>query len=585
MSAGTNPTRAEVLPRFTRDLRSAEGRFSSIGGGVLGGKATGLLAARDILARTFPGGERGGIRVDVPALAVIGSEVFDAFLARNELADYLDDASLSDERIAHAFLGANFPTEFLGDLQTLAAAAHTPLAVRSSSRLEDATHEPFAGIYATKLVPNNQPAADSRFRKLIEAVKFVWASTFFREARGYRAMAHRSSGEEKMAVILQEVVGHRYEDRFYPAISGVGRTWNWYASGAARPEDGVIQLALGLGRQVVNGGKCWTYSPARPAVAPPFTMRDMLWQTQTTFWAVGMGAPPEYDPTCETEYLEKSDLQVAEMDGSLSLIASTYDSTDDVIRMGLDGKGARVLDFAPILKLPGSGLKDVIHEVLLACRRETGKHVEIEFAITVDPLERESARFGLLQVRPIATSPRVVDLHNEDIIDERVLVRSDSVLGNGVTDQVTDIIYVRPDVFDKGATRQIATEIGELNRQLAAEGRDCILVVIGRLGSSERWLGIPVDWGQISQAKVIVEATTPEMNVDLSQGSHFFHNLTSLQILFFTVKHSGPYVIRWDLLEAADAFRETKHLRHLRLPEPLKVRVDGRRAFGTIEWP
>ena len=582
-STRPEPIATTVLPPFSRDLYGVEGRLSAIGGGHIGGKAAGLVRARDILARAFPEGEWLGVRIDVPALAVLGTDVFDAFLARNDLAGALADPDLSDERIAHDFQRTDFPSEALGDLRALAAQAKTPLAVRSSSLLEDATHEPFAGIYATKMVPNNQPEPDVRFKKLLEAVKLVYASTFFREARGYRAMAHRGADEEKMAVVIQEVVGLRHQNRFYPTVSGVGRSWNWYPTGPARAEQGVLNLALGLGRQIVDGGRCWTYCPAHPRVDPPFTIRDLLHQTQTRFWAVNMGAPPAFDPTQEAEYLVHAEISEAEMDGSLEFVASTYDAAGDRIVMGIGRDGPRIVNFAPVLKMPGHPLPDLARELLDACGRETGEDVEIEFAVTMDPLKREPARLGLLQVRPIVVTRDVVDLRREDLVGDRVVVGSDQVLGNGVLEGIADVVYVRPDRFEPQATRRIAVEIASLNRKLAEADRPCVLIVFGRVGSTDPWLGIPVDWGQISQAKVLVEATTPEMNVDLSQGSHFFHNVTNLRIPFFTVRHDGRHRIRWDLLDAHPVESETEHVRHVRFETSLRVAVDGRQGFGKIE--
>lgn len=583
MVQAPSPTPASGLPAFARDLYAPPGRLSAIGSGFVGGKAAGLLGARRILDAAFPEGEHLEVRVDVPALAVVATDVFDTFLARNDFSDVLDDPETPDERIAHAFQRGDFPPEVLGDLRSLALQAKTPLAVRSSSLLEDATHEPFAGVYTTKMIPNHEPSPDARFRRLVEALKLVYASCFFREARGYRAMAHRTAGEERMAAIVQEVVGLRHQDRFYPTISGVGRTWNWYPSGPARPEQGVVSLALGLGRQIVEGGRCWTYCPAHPQVDPPLTIRDLLQQTQTSFWSVNMGAVREYDPTTETEFLLESDLAAAGMDGSLEFVASTYDAPNDRIVMGIGRKGPRIVNLAPQLKMPGNPLNDVIRAVLDACERETGEDVEIEFAITLDPLKREQPRLGLLQVRPIVVSREVVELRREDLVAEDVLVGSDRVLGNGVRDGIGDVVYVKPEAFTKERTRQIAGEVAAVNRKLAAEGRKCVLVVFGRIGSTDPWLGIPVDWGQITQAGAIVEATTPEMNVDLSQGSHFFHNVTNLEIPFFTVKHEGPHRIRWDRLANLTAETETEYVRHVRLP--VLVRVDGRHGLGLIRIP
>src|SRR5262245_38989287 len=337
--------------------------YRSIGTGEVGGKAHGLLLMRDILASEFPSGEFSGIAVNIPAFSVIQTDVFDAFLKRNDLVK-IAHSDTADDAIALEFQKATLPTEILGELRALIEKTHTPLAIRSSSLLEDSLQQPFAGVYLTKMIPNNQLDADSRFRRLMEAIKLVYASTFFSAAKDYIRAAGRSTEEEKMAVVLQEVVGERFSDRYYPQISGVGRSYHFYATGRAHPEHGVASLALGLGKTIVDGGKCWTYSPAFPMLAPPASPADLFQQTQTQFWAVNMGRQIVYDPIRETEYLLHLELPEAEEDGSLKLLSSTYDAHSDKFYPGIGRRGPRLMDFSGILRLKEIKLNDLIRKLL-----------------------------------------------------------------------------------------------------------------------------------------------------------------------------------------------------------------------------
>ncbi|MCB2229479.1 PEP/pyruvate-binding domain-containing protein [bacterium] len=581
MARDREPLQASDIPAFDRDRFGREEAVSAIGAGAIGGKATGLANAQKMLRERFPEGRWQGIEINVPTLAVLATGLFDAFMQRNNLWEIVREEQ-PDHRIANAFLRAEFPSELVGDLRALVEKTTTPLAVRSSSMLEDATFEPFAGIYATKMIPNNQPDADTRFRKLIEAVKFVYASTFFAEARGYMAATGRAHEEEKMAVVIQEVVGLRYQDRFYPTISGVAKSYNFYPSGKAKPEQGVVSLALGLGKTIVDGSRCWTYSPAFPKADPPLTIRDLLNQTQKQFWAVNMGQPSAYDPMTETEYLLQAELSDAEYDDTLRDVASTYQPENDRVVIGTSRPGPRIVNFAPIIRMDDIKLNALVVDLLKYSEESLGTEVEIEFAVTIDPLRREPVRFGFLQVRPIVVSLESIELTDEDMAGPNVIAASEKVLGNGTIDSLTDIVYVKPEVFAKEKTRVIAGEIALINRALQAEGRHCILVFFGRLGSSDPWLGIPVDWGQISTARVMVEATLPDMDVELSQGSHFFQNMTSLQICYFNIHHAGRHQVNWDLLNAGPVVAETEHVRHVRLQRPCTVKVDGRTSRGVI---
>ncbi|MBU0507911.1 PEP/pyruvate-binding domain-containing protein [bacterium] len=572
----------EAIPPFSRDLLGSGDVFTRLGSGELGGKATGLAFIRDTLAEGLKADEFPEIEITIPRLTVLTTDLFDAFMEQNDLYE-VALSELSDARIAHAFQRASFPPAFVGDLMGLISKVHQPLAVRSSSLLEDALHHPFAGVYGTKMIPNNQFDVETRFRKLVEAIKFVYASVFFEEAKAYIASIERRIEDEKMAVVIQEIVGVRYGERFYPTLSGVGRSYNFYPVGRARPEQGVVDLALGLGKSIVDGGMCWTYSPAFPETNPPVgSAGELLKVTQREFWAVNMGKPPTFDPTKETEYMIQPGLAEAEADETLRFVASTYDPQADRMNPGIENPGPRAVTFAPILFYEQLPLNRLVQKLLKLCEAAVGAPVEIEFAVTLGKKRALPARFGFLQVRPMMVSTEEVEIGEGEMTGDRVLLASDTVLGNGTVEDIRDVVYVRSDSFEARHTPAIAGEIAAMNRPLAAEKRPYLLIGFGRWGSSDPWLGIPVKWAQISGVKTLVEATLPTMNVELSQGSHFFHNLASFQVSYFSVRHDGPFHVDWNWLENQPCVSETPLVRHIRLTKPLHVRVDGRSRQGVV---
>ena len=572
----------QSLARFDRCFFTGAERFTFIGSGELGGKAHGLARMKGILESKLKDSFAPAISIGIPTLTVITTEFFDLFMKQNNLSE-IAYSETRDDLIAHAFQRASLPARLSGDLRALVEQVHAPLAVRSSSMLEDAMFEPFASVYATKMVPNNQPDADTRFRKLLEAVKFVYASTFFKVARNYMRATHHATIDEKMAVVIQEIVGTRFGDRFYPHIAGVLRSYNFYPTGHGTPEDGIVELALGLGRTIVDDGVSWSFSPAFPASDPPFkSMSDRLKHTQTSFWAVNMGKPAVYDPIKETEYLATYDLGDAEYDGTLRFIASTYLPADDRITSGIEERGPRIVDFAPVLKDRLLPLNDLLKTLKATCEDTLGAMVEIEFALTLDRETCDPARFGFLQVRPMVVSQAEVDLADEELSGERVLLASETVLGNGALDTIRDVVFVHPERFDTMKTHQIAAEIDPFNRKLVEAKKPYLLIGFGRWGTTDPPAGIPVDFGQISGAKVIVEAALPNLNIIMSQGSHFFHNVTSFKIFYFSIAHGSEYRIDWEWLMKQRTAAETHFVRHVELERPLLVKVDGRSGRGVI---
>jgi len=570
------------LPRFDRRFLDSEHRLTRIGAGSLGGKAEGLRRLHEDILCGLEHSDLAYVSVDVPRFVVVAADVFTSFMERNRLWEVALSGA-PDDRIAHAFQRGELPAEVVGDLRGLIAVVQTPLAVRSSSVLEDALEHPFAGVYQTKMIPNHELDEDARFRRLAEALKLVWASTFSSEARAALTGADQEPASERMAVVVQEVVGRRYGTRFYPTLSAVARSFNHYPTGSSRPEEGVVSLALGLGKTIVDGGLSWSYCPRWPAAPPPFNdISDLLKFTQTRFWSINMGDTPTPDPIRETEWMLHESLATAESDGTLRYLASTYDPRSDRLQPGLGAVGPRALTFAPLLSSRILPFNDLLVRLLETAREVVGSEVELELAATLDPDGGLPMHVGCLQVRPMHGAGSRHPVDDEELVAADALVASDRCLGNGLRTDLVDVVYLRPEAFDPGATREMATELEEINRVLLADGRHCVLIGFGRWGTSDERHGVPVVWGQISSARVIVEATLPEVRPELSQGSHFFHNVLGFQVLYLTVEHDGAYRIDWEWLDRQPSMRESRHLRHVRLERPLRVVVDGASRRGVI---
>ena len=569
------------LPSFARRFFEADETFTVIGAGEIGGKAAGLRRAREVL-----GGRPASLRferlsIEVPTLTVIGTAVFQEFLVLNRL-DPQELAARDDREIAHAFQSGDLPPAILGDLWALVREVRSPLAVRSSSRLEDALAHPFAGVYATKMTPNNQHDPESRFRRLTEAVKFVFASTFLEGARAYRAALGGAATGEAMAVIVQEVVGRRHGPRFYPDVSCVARSLNFYPFGPARPEDGMMSLALGLGKQIVDGGRCFTVSPRHPQAGPPFaSTRAVLDETQASFWAVNMGPPPPHDPAAETEYLVLGTLDHAEQDGALGFAASTYDPTRDRIVPGLAAKGPRVLDFAPLRVWDELPWGAAVRGLLARFEDALGAPVELELAATFGD---GGGRLGFLQVRPMPAGGDETAISDFELADPAAVVVSERALGHGALAGLRDVVFLKPS-FDMRESRAAAQDLVEMNRTLLAEERPYLLIGFGRWGSSDPWLGVPVAWGQVAGARALVEASPAGRGIELSQGSHFFHNLLGLGVPYLQVAQGGADRIDWEFLLALPRVRETPRVIHAASNAALCVRVDGRHGRGLVLSP
>ena len=551
-----------VPARF--DRRDFDSGNARLGEGELGGKAQGLVFFNQMLGAEWDPSRFPEIEVVVPPFAVITTDVFDEFLKRNDLTD-TDWAALSDDEIASRFQASPLPPRLVEFLTELVRHVTAPL----------------AGVYETKMIPNNQ-APDVRLRKVEEAIRLVWASTFFEEARDYLRALGRSPADEKMAVIIQEVMGSARGDRYYPLVSGVARSHNFYPSAGMQSTDGVVNLALGLGKTIVENGVTWTYSPERPDAPPPFgSVRDLLKNTQLSFWAVNLAPPREENPIAETEHLVRADLKVAESDGTLELVASTYVAASDRVVPGTGPEGARIVTFAPILDVGVLPLNDVVRELVDICERAAGSDVEIEFALSV-PESGSPARLGFLQVRPMVVSHELVEIGEEEFARPDLVLASRHVMGNGCIDGIRDVVYVSREDFDAKHSRRIAAELHKVNERLRELGRPYVLVGFGRWGTSDPWLGVPVTWAQISGAKVIVESSLPHVPLDPSQGSHFFHNVTSAGVSYLAVQHHEEPGIDWEWLDRQPATKKGEFVRHVELLRALRIRVDGRNGHAGI---
>ncbi len=577
--------RGSIVP-YSRFFHEEYSQFSLIGSGSIGGKARGLAFMDRILARYFDPGKFTGVTVSIPRTLVLGTDVFDDFMRENDL---LPQAVMdhSDSHMANLFIKAALPGKIVGDLRDFIRNVKVPLAVRSSSLLEDSLYQPFAGIYATKMLPNDQAGDDVRFLNLVNAIKFVYASTFFRQAKSYINSTPHRVEDEKMAVVIQPVVGQLHSDCFYPDFSGVARSYNYYPVGQAQPEDGVVNVALGLGKTVVDGGVSLRFTPAFAGILPQFTsVKDMFQFSQRDFYAIAMHHVASIAFLEEDQYLVKFGLDRAEKDGVLEYLASTYSRENDAVYDGLGFPGPRIVNFAHILKNEVFPLARIVADLLQLSSEAMNCAVEAEFAATLDPQNVFPAQFSILQIRPLVVQDELVQVDLDERQKESAFCFSDRVLGNGVSQTIRDIVFVKPSAFDAARSPEVAGEVDKLNSRLRAENAPYLLIGPGRWGSTDPWLGIPVKWSQISGVKVVVEASQPSMNVDPSQGSHFFQNMTSLRIGYFTVgMDRARGFIDWPWLEALPIADETPFLKHIRLAEPVSVMIDGRKSQGVILKP
>ena len=571
-----------VVAVFDRGKFDRYAHFARIGEGSLGGKGRGLAFLDNIIKSHPEFNQFPGATVNIPMTVVLCTDVFDQFMDQNDLYGIaLSDAP--DEDILQRFLKAQLPDSYIADFFTFFDATHGPIAVRSSSLLEDSHYQPFAGIYSTYMIPRLADRQQMLYM-LAAAIKSVYASVYYHDSKAYMTATSNVIDQEKMAVILQEVVGHDYGDRFYPNISGVLRSINYYPIGDEQADEGIASLALGLGKYIVDGGQTLRVSPNHPNQVlqlsdVPLALKD----TQTRFYALDMrrvGTDFKVDDGFNILNLR---VRQADSDGALRYIASTYDANDEVMRDGYYPGGRKIISFCGVLKQGVFPLPELMRMALRFGAEAMRRPVEIEFACNIN--DDRTGEFYPLQIRPMVDVRQEIVENVAEVPDADCLLRSHDALGNGVSRDVTDVVYVKYDEnYSAADNALVADDIARLNQQFLDDGRNYVLIGPGRWGSSDTWLGIPVKWPALSASRVIVELTLPGYRVDHSQGTHFFQNLTSFGVGYFTIDDNGPTggFINKALLDAMPAIDETPRVRHVRFDKPLKIMIDGKKQEGVV---
>ena len=573
-----------VVALFRRDRFDSYSHFARIGDGSLGGKGRGLAFLDNIVKRHPEFNQFENAKVMIPKTVVLCTDVFDEFMESNNLYHIaLSDAP--DEEILRHFLRAQLPDAYIADFFTFFEATKSPIAIRSSSLLEDSHYQPFAGIYSTYMIPYLEDKYQM-LQMLAAAIKSVYASVYYRDSKSYMTATSNVIDQEKMAVILQEVVGKQYGSHFYPNISGVLRSLNYYPVGDETSEEGIASLALGLGKYIVDGGLTLRVSPYHPTqIMQMSDMEIALKETQTKFYALDMDNVSHEFKVDDGFNILKLKVKEADKDGSLRYIASTYDPYDQMIRDGYYEGGRKIISMNGVLQHGIFPLPEILQMSMKYGAESMRRPVEIEFACNVN--DDRTGEFYLLQIRPIVDSKQVLDEDLGSIPDDKCLLRSHNSLGHGISEDVVDVVYVKADEdFSAINNPAIADDIERINRKFLDEGKNYVLIGPGRWGSSDYWLGIPVKWPHISAARVIVEAALKNYHVDPSQGTHFFQNLTSFGVGYFTVNaYSGDGVYQQSLLDSMPAVEETQYVRHVRFDRPLKIMMDGMSQEGVVLLP
>ena len=578
-----------VVAIFQKDRFDEYSNFARIGEESLGGKGRGLaFMGQMIKSHSAELNEKFlDSSVQIPKTVVLCTDIFDEFMESNNLYD-IALQNISDEEILKSFLRASLPKRLVDDLISFFEVVKSPVAIRSSSLLEDSHHQPFAGIYNTYMIPKF-PDTYEMLEKVGNAIKGVYASVFFKDSKTYMAVTQNLIDQEKMAIVLQEVVGKSYGNRFYPTFSGVARSLNFYPIGDEKAEDGIANLALGLGKYIVDGGTTLRFSPLHPHnILQTSTLELALRETQTRFYVLNLESlKADAFSTDDAYNLLKLSVKDAEPDGTLQYISSTYDPYDQTLMEGYyPGKNRKVISFSGVLQHGVFPLAKILDYVLKLGQEEMGRPVEIEFAVNLkkDENNEVSGTFYLLQIRPIVDNKEMIDEDISLIPDEKCLLQSKHALGHGINNEVFDVIYVKSESFNAANNQTIAYEIEKINKQLGEFDKSYILVGPGRWGTSDPWLGIPVKWPHISNARVIVECGLENYRIEPSQGTHFFQNLTSFGVGYFTINPfiKGEGLFDEEYLNGQPALQETQFLRHVRFEQPLVIKIDGKKNIGIV---
>jgi CheY-like chemotaxis protein len=577
-----------IITEFSKESFDPKNSFARIGSGSLGGKARGLGFVNTLINNNKIRYKFENVEISVPSAVVIATDVFDQFLDMNRL-DVFTLSSYIDTEITNKFTEATvFPSETKKKLLDFLETVKEPLAVRSSSLLEDSQFQPFAGVYQTFMIPNNDPDIIVRLNELLHCIKGVYASTFYKKAQDYMKATTYRLEEEKMAVIVQRLVGSPHDGRFYPDFAGVAKSYNFYPVPPQKSTDGIAMVALGLGKQVVDGGNAVRFCPKYPRHLLQFySTKETIRNAQQDFFALAYNGMRDSNPLFMPEKLVKQyDLSSAEKDQTLYSVGSTYSVEDDEVYDGISRKGRRVVTFAPILKQKSFPLDEILDMLLDLGSWGMGVPVEIEFAVNLNVPPGHPKDFAMLQMRPLVISQEVEELNVDNYQREDLICQSRQVLGNGAVNRIYDIVVVDIDKFDRSKSRDVALEVSRLNSKLLDQKRPYILIGVGRWGSLDHWLGIPVTWDMISGASVIVESGFKDLNVTPSQGSHFFQNITSFKVGYFTIDPVNNLdFIDWEWLSSHKAVEEMNFTKHLLFEEPISVKINGHKNKGVILKP
>ncbi len=574
---------------FDSQRFDADTDFIKIGAGSLGGKARGLafmasqMKRSDTLKNKFP-----DVEIKIPQTFVISTDSFKQFIEENNLAEILEmDPPLEDEQIVERFARSKLPQWLEKSLGIYLGTVRYPIAVRSSSLFEDAHYQPFAGLYNTYMLPNVHPSIEKRLERLIVAVKMVYASTYFKAPRSYAKSTMHRTEDEEMAVVLQQLTGTEHDKLFYPAISGVAQSYNFYPISHLNADDGISYIALGLGKIVMEGGQTLRFCPKHPEFLPQFSVvDDILKNSQKHFYALKLDEFPEEDQFISTATqdptLVKLELSDAANHPVVQALCSTFHMQDNRIRDSFSAKGFPVLTFAHILKYNAYPLAGLLEEVTQIGSKWMGTSVEVEFAVTLPEKADEKLEFSLLQIRPMGRYRQNMEIKIAEDDIKKAFCYSTQSLGNGEYKDIYDIVYVDPDTFDPVETIEIAAQINKINATFNDSGRKYILIGPGRWGTSDRWMGIPVAWSDISNVGVMVETTIESIKADPSQGSHFFQNITSLGISYITILDRAEDFIDYAFFRCRECENTTQYLRHIRFKKPIQILVDGKTSKAVL---
>lgn len=578
--------RGQILD-FNRSTFESANTFARIGGGSLGGKARGLGFVNSLLSNFEIRNKFDGVEIFVPTAVVLGTEVFDEFMEMNNLWDFALRCR-DDEILINTFLKAKeFPPDALDSLFEFLEITKVPIAVRSSSLLEDSQGQPFAGVYDTFMLPNNNTDIRTRMLQLLNSIKKIYACIYFQKSKDYIKVTSYRLEEEKMAVIIQKVVGEVHGGKYYPEVSGVAKSYNFYPAPPLKSNDGIVSVAFGLGKTIAEGGESVRFCPKYPHHLLQFaTIEDTLNFSPQEFFALDMNAAGEVLILEDDKLVTKHHITEAEDDGTLYQVASTYSSENDAIYDGISRAGVRLFTLAPILKYHVFPLPEILELLLEMGSWGMSSPVEIEFAVNLSVKPNEPKEFAILQMRPLVLSSEIEELNIDEYKDRELICKSNQVLGNGVVEDIYDIIFIDKEKFDRSKSKDVATEVAQFNSTLIHENKRYLLIGVGRWGTLDPWLGIPVTWEQISGAKAIVEANFKDFNVTPSQGSHFFQNITSFKVGYFTVNSQlGKGFVDWSWLNSLKTNEIKKYTKHIILDDPITIKINGQENRGIIVKP